>query len=125
MLRSGYQHLKGEYKMPHWQAVLNADPLPWLLEPDPANPGVRYFALRDLLGRPEDDPQVRQARAEIMTGGPVPAILNAQQPRGCWSKPCGSYSPRYRGTVWHIMLLAELGADPADPRVRQNLARLG
>jgi hypothetical protein len=24
------------------------EPLPWLLGPDPANPGVRYFALRDL-----------------------------------------------------------------------------
>ena len=26
----------------------------WLLEPDPANPGVRYFALRDLLGQAAD-----------------------------------------------------------------------
>ena len=33
----------------NWLAKLNGDPLPWLLEPDPANPGVRYFALRDLL----------------------------------------------------------------------------
>lgn len=43
---------------------LNDDPLSWLLEPDPDNPGVRYFALRDLLGQPEDDPEVRQARAQ-------------------------------------------------------------
>ena len=35
----------------NWLAKLNADPLPWLLEPDPANPGVRYFTLRDLLDR--------------------------------------------------------------------------
>ena len=28
---------------------LNGDPLPWLLENDPQNPGVRYFALRELL----------------------------------------------------------------------------
>ena len=44
-----------------WQRELNDDPLPWLLEPDPANPGVRYFALRDLLGQPEADPEVRKA----------------------------------------------------------------
>jgi hypothetical protein len=119
MDRSG-KRLKGEYKMSERQSVLNTDPLPWLLEPDPDNPGVRYFALRDLLGRPEDDPQVRQARAEIMTKGPVPAILDAQQPDGCWSKPGGGYSPKYRATVWQIMLLAELGADPADARVRQG-----
>ena len=50
---------------------LNGDPLPWLLEPDPDNPGVRFFALRDLLGRPEDDLEVRQARADLMTFGPV------------------------------------------------------
>ena len=34
-----------------WLASLNGDPIPWLIEPDPANPGVRYFALRDLLDR--------------------------------------------------------------------------
>lgn len=107
-----------------WQGVLNDDPLPWLLEPDPDNPGVRYFALRDLLGRPEADPGVHEARAEIMTKGPVPVILDAQQPDGCWIKPGGGYSPKYRGTVWQIILLAELGADPADERVRQGCGYL-
>ena len=35
-----------------WLDKRNGDALPWLLEEDPQNPGVRYFALRDLLGRP-------------------------------------------------------------------------
>jgi hypothetical protein len=103
-----------------WQRELNDDPLPWLLEPDPANPGVRYFALRELLDRPEDDPEVRQAKMEIMTGGPAPTILAAQQPDGEWVKSGGGYSPKYRGTVWQIIFLAELGADPADERVRRG-----
>jgi hypothetical protein len=103
-----------------WLQRLNGDPLPWLLEPDPANPGVRYFALRELLGRPEDDPEVRQARAAIMTTGPVPAILDAQYPDGYWVKPGSGYSPKYRGTVWQIIFLAELGADPSDARVRRG-----
>ncbi|MBU0492063.1 MAG: nitrogen fixation protein NifH [Chloroflexi bacterium] len=99
---------------------LKGDPLSWLLEPDPANPGVRYFALRDLLDRPEDDADVQTARAVVMTSGPVPAILNAQYPEGYWVKPGSGYSPKYRGTVWQIIFLAELGADPADERVRQG-----
>ncbi|NMB88094.1 MAG: nitrogen fixation protein NifH, partial [Chloroflexi bacterium] len=57
---------------------LNDDPLPWLLEPDTANPGVRYFALRDLLGRPPEDPELRQAQAAVMATGPVPDMLAAQ-----------------------------------------------
>lgn len=102
------------------QKVLNNDPIPWLLEPDPANPGVRYFALRELLDQPEDDPEVQAARAAIMTTGPVPAILDAQYPDGYWVKPGGGYSPKYRSTVWQIIFLAELGADPADERVRRG-----
>ena len=94
--------------------------LPWLLEPDSANPGVRYFALRDLLGRPADDPEVRQAQLAAMTTGPIPAILDAQHPEGYWVKPGAGYSPKYQGSVWQIILLAELGADPADARVRQG-----
>ncbi|MFC2053394.1 nitrogen fixation protein NifH [Chloroflexota bacterium] len=97
---------------------LNDDPLTWLLEPDPDNPGIRYFALRDLLGKPEDDPEVHQARANIMTLGPVPVILDAEHPAGYWVKPGGGYSPSYRATLWQIIFLAELGADPTDERVQ-------
>jgi hypothetical protein len=99
---------------------LNDDPLDWLLEPDPDNPGVRYFALLDLLDRPENDPEVQAARAAIMATGPVPAILDAQYPEGYWVKPGGGYSPKYRSTVWQIIFLAELGADLADERVRRG-----
>ena len=103
-----------------WLSHLNGDPLPWLLEPDPDNPSVRYFALRELLARPEDDAKVQAARAAIMTTGPVPAILDAQYPGGYWVKPGGGYSPKYRSTVWQIIFLAELGADPSDERVRRG-----
>jgi hypothetical protein len=103
--------------MPDWRSVLNDDPTPWLLEPDPDNPGVHYLALRDLLDQPEQDPEVQAARAAIMTTGPVPAILDAQYPDGYWVKPGGGYSPKYRSTVWQVLFLAELGADPSDERV--------
>jgi hypothetical protein len=106
--------------MPDWRDVLNGDPMAWLLEPDPDNPGVRYFALRDLLDRPADDPEAQAARAAIVATGPVPAILDAQYPQGYWVKPGGGYSPKYRSTVWQIIFLAELGADLADERVRRG-----
>jgi len=96
---------------------LKADPLPWLLEPDQANPGVRYFALRDLLDRADDNPEVVAAQAEVMRTGPVPAILDAQYPDGYWVKPGPGYSPKYRATLWQVLFLAQLGADGQDERV--------
>jgi hypothetical protein len=99
--------------------TLNADPLPWLLEREGENPGVRYFALRDLLGKPEADPEARRARKAVMRSGPVPAILEAQKPEGYWFKPGCGYSPKYRGTIWQVIWLAELGADGSDPRIQK------
>jgi hypothetical protein len=105
--------------MNDWKAQLKADPLPWLLEPDEVNPGVRYFALRDLLDRPVDDPELVTAQAEVMRTGPIPAILDAQSPEGYWVKPGPGYAPKYRGTFWSVLFLAQLGADGRDERVCQ------
>ncbi|MBL8133657.1 MAG: nitrogen fixation protein NifH [Anaerolineae bacterium] len=102
-----------------WQDRLKGDSLAWLLEVDSKNPGVRYFALRHLLDRPADDPEVLAARAALMASGPVPVILNAQQPEGYWDKPGGGYG-KYRATAWQIIFLGDLGADPADERVRRG-----
>jgi hypothetical protein len=110
--------------MTQWDELLEADPTPWLLEPDAENTGVRYRTLRELCGLPEDAPDVRAAREAVMTTGPVPVILTAQQPEGYWVKPGSGYGPKYTGTVWQIIFLAELGADPADARVRQGCGYL-
>lgn len=100
--------------------TLNGDPLPWLLEDDADNPGVRYFALKDLLDRPPDDAEVVKARQTVMSAGPVPVILNAQDPEGYWVKPGPGYNPKYRSTVWSVSMLAQLGADGRDPRVQKG-----
>lgn len=99
---------------------LRDDPLPWLLEADAANPGVRCFALRDLLGQPADDPELRQAQADVMASGPVRAILNAQHGDGYWDKPGAGYGAKYTGTTWSVIFLAQLGADSRDPAVRRG-----
>ena len=53
--------IEGRYAM-DWMKRLRSDPQPWLLEPDAANPGVRYLALRDLLDRPVDHPDSGRPR---------------------------------------------------------------
>jgi hypothetical protein len=103
-----------------WTTNLTGDPIPWLLEPDAGNPGVRLFALRELLDRPADGPEVIEAQRAVMASGPVPAILDAQHADGYWVKPGHGYGPKYQSTVWSVMFLAQLGADPADPRVRKG-----
>ena len=94
--------------------------LAWLLAEDPQNPGVRYFTLRDLLGA--EEPELATARAAVMETGPVPKILAAQDPQGFWINP--GYIPKYRGTMWSIIFLAQLGADGRNPRIRQACEHL-
>ncbi|MDH4198557.1 MAG: nitrogen fixation protein NifH [Candidatus Aminicenantes bacterium] len=90
----------------------------WLLEP--ADPSVRYFALRDLGGRGVRDRDLERAKAAIMTQGPVPLILAKQKPAGHWGRAEDFYiRTKYWGTVWTFILLAELGADGRDERVRR------
>jgi len=100
--------------MANWKDKLNGDSVPWLLEADKTQPAIRYYTLRDILGRDENDKEVKAAKTAIMTSGPVPVILAAQQPEGYWGKP----GPRYTGTMPAIVYMAQLGADGADPRVR-------
>ena len=101
-----------------WKDELNSGAVGWLLEPDLEQPAIRYFTLRDILGCREDDGEVRVAKSAIMSTGPVPKILAAQQPEGYWSKPGPGYSPKYRSTVWQVIFLAQIGADVGDPRVQ-------
>jgi len=91
--------------------------LEWLLEP--ANPSVRYFALHDLLGRSEDDPEVADARRAILGSLPVQKILARMNPDGSWGDPESPYLPKYKATYWTIMLLAELGLTREDGRARR------
>jgi hypothetical protein len=89
--------------------------LDWLLEPEA--PAVRHLALRRLLDRPADDPEVVAAQAAAMAADPITSILTAQHPDGYWEKPGPGYASKYRGTVWQLIFLDQLGADPADERV--------
>ena len=90
----------------------------WLMAED--NPTVRYLTLRHLLRKRETDGEVLEARESIMSQGPVPKILAKQLPEGNWGRPEDFYMrSKYKGTVWNLILLAELHADPEDQRVRR------
>ena len=101
-----------------WKGKLRANPIPWLLEPDKTQPAIRYFTLRDILERSSNDSDVKNALAASMLSGPVPVILAAQEPEGYWDKPGPGYGPKYRGTQWAVVFMAQLGADGTDSRVR-------
>lgn len=101
-----------------WTDVLTGDPLPWLLNPQ--NPAVRAAALQRLLHRPPDDQDVVDARARAMRTDPIAAIMGAQSPGGWWVKPGPGYGPKYTGTVWNLVFLDQLGADPQDEGVQRG-----
>jgi hypothetical protein len=102
--------------MPDQIPTPDADPIPWLLEGD--DPSVRFLTLTDLCGASPDSPDAVAARRDIMTRGAVPAILAAQGDDGHWEGRDRFYTAKYRGTVWQLLILAELGADGSDARVR-------
>lgn len=95
--------------MLNWQQQLNGDPLPWLL--DPANPSVRYWALRDILARPADDPDVQAARAAIAAQPLVQALFALQQPQGHWGEDA-TRPYTAQGAVGVLSLLHLLGVPP-------------
>ena len=97
--------------------VLSRATLDWLLPP--RNPSVRFLALTELLGEPAEGGEAARARREIMTQGAVPLILAAQNADGHSARAeARFYNDKYTGTVWQLIILAELGADPGDARVR-------
>lgn len=84
----------------------------WLLEPDDA--GVRYLALRDLAGAGQKE--LAEARERAHREGHIAQVLANMHQEGYWIKPGPGYSPKYHGTVWSLILLAQLGASVDDDR---------
>jgi hypothetical protein len=100
---------------------LDGSTLSWLLEPD--DPGVRYLALRDLLDCPSDDSELQTARVAAHSRGPIASILAKMDATGYWAEPGPGYNPKYRSTVWSMMMLAQLGASAAqDERIARASA---
>ncbi len=103
----------------------------WLLEGN--QPAVRFYALTDLLGRSEDDPEVRAARARIPKVGWARTLLARQGPDGYWERREPRtvkeylyflWFPEFSATIWSAMVLADLGLTARDPRIRRTAERI-
>jgi len=89
----------------------------WLLEKD--SPSIRYLTLRDILGRKEDDLELRVAKTAISSSKVVTKIFSKQKSEGYWEEPWSPYHPKYKSSYWQLMTLGQLGMDKSDPRVRR------
>jgi hypothetical protein len=86
----------------------------WLLEFDDI--GVRYLALRDLVKA--DSRDLNAAKEAAHTQSPIAEVLSKMDKEGYWVKPGAGYLPKYTGTVWSVIMLAQLGASiDADKRI--------
>ena len=92
--------------------------LSWLLEEN--QPSVRFHALKDLVGLPEDHPDVREARSEIPKRGWASEILSRQKPGGYWESGKSLYRPKYTATNWMAIVLSDLGLTRDDPRISKT-----
>jgi hypothetical protein len=92
----------------------------WLL--DPQNPGERYLALHRLTSK--STTELSSAREIAHTTGPIAKILKEMHPDGYWVKEGPGYLPKYRSSVWSIILLSQLGAKADyDPRIATACCR--
>jgi hypothetical protein len=89
--------------MKNWKSLLKADPTEWLLEDN--NPSVKYFSLRWLIGKPENDVEVVSASQAIAQSEPVKVLLRRQRPEGYW----GTDTRPHHGTRRNLLLLKWLG----------------
>ena len=76
----------------------------WLLEP--ADPGPRYLALKQLSKSPHS--ALEEAEEEAHQAGPIRVVLDQMDPDGYWEEEGPGYRPKYRSTVWSLILLSLL-----------------
>jgi hypothetical protein len=89
--------------MLEWIKVLSESPVDWLL--DESNPSIRYFTMRNVLGKKENDLDVVEAKHAIPNSRVVQKILGKQNPVGFWEERYSPYYPKYKS-----FLLADNGS---------------
>ena len=86
----------------------------WLLDSDPA---IRWQVLRDLIGAPAAE--VAAERARVATEGWGAQLLALQGPDGSWAGAAWNHG--WNSTMHVLMLLREMGLDPACAEARRAL----
>jgi hypothetical protein len=98
----------------------------WLLEED--QPSVRYYTLVDILGRKENDPEVKEAYSKIPRKGWAKHILRLQKRKGYFEprEPTTVRGwlqflqfPEYLSTIWRAIVLSDLGLTSKDKKIKK------
>jgi hypothetical protein len=92
-----------------WKDQIKGNSLKWLLEP--RDPAVRHLTLRDLLDKPNDDPELLKAWKIARKDPAIETILENMDPEGWWVKPGAGYTSKYKSGVWSLISLSQMGAD--------------
>ena len=93
------------------------DVVGWLLEKD--QPSIRYHTLIQLLDKPESDPEVKSTHAMIAKKGWAADLLRKQSVGGWWVTEGSLYWPKYTASNWMLLVLADLGLNRTEPRIRR------
>ncbi len=88
----------------------------WLLQNN--QPSIRFLTLTELLGRKTTDNEVDKARRQIPLRGWVKQLFETQKEDTYWVRPTSCYMPKCTATVWHLQLLAVLGVENSDQRIK-------
>jgi hypothetical protein len=88
--------------------------LKWLLDSDPA---IRWQVMRDLTGEAPD--AIAAERSRVATEGWGARLLALQTPGGKWDGPQWDLA-----TLYSLVLLKDLGLDPASKQARKMIARV-
>ncbi len=95
----------------------NDQTVEWLLKNE--SRAIRYWTLRDIMGKSDQDPEVVAARNKIASWGPVAECLREQNPQGYWGDAEDVYWPKWRATVWSLILLGEMGIPGSNPSIKK------
>ncbi|MDP2181872.1 MAG: winged helix DNA-binding domain-containing protein [Actinomycetota bacterium] len=100
--------------------LLGADPIPWLLSAD--EPYARWATLTELLGKPNSDAAVTEARADTLADAGVQLLVD-ELPLWDSCEIPGHHSPKYAPN--RLNLLADMGVCRGDfPRIDEMLDQM-
>ena len=88
----------------------------WLVSRE--SPAARFVALRDLLGRPAKDPDVKRARQAVPRDPWTHDALAALRLRTLPGLSTADLARRYEGGLWLTLSLLETGCDATIPAIR-------
>lgn len=105
-----------EANTPIWQTPRPEDPvIQWLLDSDPS---IRWQVMRDLTGAPAG--AVRAEREKVAAQGWGAQLLALQDTQGRWGGT--AWNRGWDSTMHVLMLLRDLGLDPASPEARRAVS---